>query len=399
VLMLDMIEVLPPLGKYKHDTWRILLVKCYIDNFMHLRSCIRNVNRHLWSCCQGGSQYLLSVYTLHKIILASIISLPDLSASLCLCVAFAGRCVTGFDLPTNYHSDLEPLIRKSLSRFSSLGSSGSHIQDIVDKFQGSPPPQEPTQMAGRKCINDFSALCSSNVRTGLETNVRDGSFELKPALINMVQQSPFRGKASEDANAHLQHFLEICSTFTIRGVTQDVVRLRLFLFSLLGKVKQWFYFNKEAVSTSEKCSNAFLAKFFPLGKTNALWNKISNFQQLVDETIAEAWEHLQYYISACPHHGMDEWFIIQTFDRGLIRTVREHIDAATRGSFFALSVEEAHRLIEKMTSNQSWDDERTLSHTRKIHQLEEVDMLTAKIDLLMKKLENSCLDHLKMVDA
>jgi hypothetical protein len=46
-------------------------------------------------------------------------------------------------------------------------------------------------------------------------NAGDGSFELKPALINMVQQSPFCSKASDDANALLQHFLEICSTFTI----------------------------------------------------------------------------------------------------------------------------------------------------------------------------------------
>jgi hypothetical protein len=147
-------------------------------------------------------------------------------------------------------------------------------------------------MAARRCINDFSAPSSANVRTGLEMNIGDGSFELKPSLINMVQQSPFCSKASEDANAHLQHFLEICSTFTIRGVNQDAVRLQLFPFSLLGKVKQWFYSNKEEMSTWEKCSNAFLAKFFPLGKTNALRNKISGFQQLIDETIAEAWERL-----------------------------------------------------------------------------------------------------------
>jgi hypothetical protein len=70
-------------------------------------------------------------------------------------------------------------------------------------------------MAGQKCINDFLAPSSSNIRTGPEMNVGDGSFEFKPALINMVQQSPFYGKASEDANAHLQHFLEICSIFTI----------------------------------------------------------------------------------------------------------------------------------------------------------------------------------------
>jgi hypothetical protein len=70
-------------------------------------------------------------------------------------------------------------------------------------------------MAGRKCINDFLALSSSNVRTGSEMNVEDGSFELKLALINMVQQSMFCSKVSEDANAHLQHFMEIYSTFTI----------------------------------------------------------------------------------------------------------------------------------------------------------------------------------------
>jgi hypothetical protein len=40
VLVLDMIKM----GKYKYDTWRILPVKCYIDNFMCLLSCIRNVN-------------------------------------------------------------------------------------------------------------------------------------------------------------------------------------------------------------------------------------------------------------------------------------------------------------------------------------------------------------------
>jgi hypothetical protein len=100
-----------------------------------------------------------------------------------------------------------------------------------------------------------------------------------------------------------------------------------------------------------------------------------------------------------PHHGMEEWFIIQSFYHGLIRSAREHIDAAAGGSFFTLSIEEAHKLVEKMASNQSWDEERTQTHTRKVHQLEEVDMLTAKIDLLIKKLKNSGLNYFKMVDA
>ena len=126
----------------------------------------------------------------------------------------------------------------------------------------------------------------------------------------MVQASSFCGKAHEDANAHLQHFLEICSIFTIKGVSQEAIRLRLFPFSLLGKAKQWFYSNRNTVDTYDKCSNAFLVKFFPMGKTNALRNKISSFQQLADELIPEASKRIQEYVSAFPHHGMEDWLLI-----------------------------------------------------------------------------------------
>jgi hypothetical protein len=115
-------------------------------------------------------------------------------------MVFTGSCMTVFDLPANYHSDPESLIRKSRSRLSSPRSSRSHVREIVNKFQGAPPPHEPTLVAAQRCINDFSAPSRANVRTGLKTNIGDGSFELKSALINMVQQSPFCGKASEDAN-------------------------------------------------------------------------------------------------------------------------------------------------------------------------------------------------------
>ena len=122
----------------------------------------------------------------------------------------------------------------------------------------------------------------------------------------MVQTSPFCGKAHEDANAHLQHFLEICSTFIIKGVTQEAIHLCLFPLSLLGKAIQWFYLSRNVVDTWDKCTNAFLVKFFLMGKTNALRNKISSFQQQDDEWIPEAWEQMQEYVTACQHHGMED---------------------------------------------------------------------------------------------
>jgi hypothetical protein len=94
--------------------------------------------------------------------------------------------MTGFDLSANYHPDLESLLRKSRSRLSSPGSSGSRIREIIDQFQGSTPQVEPVPMAAQNCINDFSAPSSANIRTSVEMNVGDGNFDLKPALINMV---------------------------------------------------------------------------------------------------------------------------------------------------------------------------------------------------------------------
>ena len=128
-----------------------------------------------------------------------------------------------------------------------------------------------------RTLHEFSAPTTANIRIGSTVNVGDNGFELKPALINMVQASQFCGKAHEDASAHLQHFLEICNTFTIKGVTKDAILLRLFPFLLLGKAKQWFYANKDRNTTWDNGSTAFLAKFFPTGKTNTLRERISSF--------------------------------------------------------------------------------------------------------------------------
>ena len=137
----------------------------------------------------------------------------------------------------------------------------------------------------QKTLRQFFAPSSSHIPTGLNVNqTGNDSFELKTGLVNMVHASSFCGKASEDVNAHLQNFLEVSNPINPRGTTLDDVRLRLFPFSLLGKAKTWFYSNKEAFTTWEACSNAFLAKYFPVGKTNALRNRITGIQQLPDET-------------------------------------------------------------------------------------------------------------------
>ena len=177
--------------------------------------------------------------------------------------------MSGFSLPTNFVENPEKLVRRVRPHI---------IPPPISQSTRKPAFQAPsTKLMAEKTLRDFSVPSAANVAAEPNVDVGDVNFELNFSLINIVQASPFCGKLNEDANAHLQNFLELCKTVTIRGVTADIIRLRLFPFSLLGKVKQWFYHNKKAVSTWDKCSTTFLAKFFSLGKTNALYGRISSF--------------------------------------------------------------------------------------------------------------------------
>ena len=106
----------------------------------------------------------------------------------------------------------------------------------------------------QKTLRQFSASSNSHIPTGLTNDQGTDGFEIMTGLVNMIQASPFYGKASEDANAHLQNFLEVSSIINPRGTTMDNVRLRLFPFSLLGKAKPWFYAYKEEFDTWDACT-------------------------------------------------------------------------------------------------------------------------------------------------
>ena len=232
-----------------------------------------------------------------------------------------------------------------------------------------------------KTLWEFSALTVENIHNSPVLRTENIVFELKPGLINMVEAIQYSGKANEDASTHLQDFMQIGNTIAIERVNHDIILLRLFPFSLVGRAKQWFYANKEDINSWAKCSKAFLAKFFPIGKTNMLRGKITNFQQQKTETISEAWEHLQGYIQNCPHHGMEEWLHMQGFYHGLNQKAHEHLDATTEGSFLSLTLGKAKELMEKISENQSW------SQDKGEEAIEEVNALSTKMDELLHWLD------------
>ena len=64
------------------------------------------------------------------------------------------------------------------------------------------------------------------------------SYEIKPALLNLVMKEQFSG-AGEDAALHLNNFVELCDMQKYKEVDGDIVKLKLFPFSLRGRAKEW----------------------------------------------------------------------------------------------------------------------------------------------------------------
>ncbi|KEH17120.1 transposable element protein, putative [Medicago truncatula] len=68
--------------------------------------------------------------------------------------------------------------------------------------------------------------------------VEGNNFEIKPALLNLVQQNQFSGSPTEDPNLHISTFKRLNGTIK---ENQEAVRLHLFPFSLRDRATAWFY--------------------------------------------------------------------------------------------------------------------------------------------------------------
>jgi len=94
-----------------------------------------------------------------------------------------------------------------------------------------------------------------------------------------------------------------------------------------------------------------LSKYFPPGKTAKLRADITSFAQLHSESLYEAWERFKDLQRQCPHHGVPDWLLIQTFYNGLDQTLKMSIDAAPGGALMGKSIEVAKALLEYMAAN------------------------------------------------
>ena len=221
--------------------------------------------------------------------------------------------------------------------------------------------------------------------------VEANNFELKPALITMVQQHQFTGHPTEDPNEHLGRFLRMANTVKLNGVRPEVIKLHLFPFSLRDTAATWYEsLPYGSVDSWDELVEAYLCRFFPPSLTSERRREIIVFQQGEDESLYLAWERFKQLLKRCPMHGIDLKTQMDIVYHALNDISKGIIDASCCGAFKRKSAEEARDLIEDLAKcNMKTPSEFSRGNNRGkgILELNKMAAMEAKLDAIMHRMD------------
>ncbi|XP_021725337.1 uncharacterized protein LOC110692616 [Chenopodium quinoa] len=169
----------------------------------------------------------------------------------------------------------------------------------------------------------------------------------------MIEKRQFTGGKFENPHEHIKEFLKYCDTIKINGVSQEYIRLKIFPFSLMGAAEHWL--NKDvppgSLTTWNEVTTAFLGRFYNHKKTAEARSKIQSFRQRGGESLCEAWERFKELQRQCPHHGIPNWQVLQTFYGGLSPQSKTNLDAGAGGPIMNKREDEVESIIEDVVRN------------------------------------------------
>ncbi|KAK4280409.1 hypothetical protein QN277_012037 [Acacia crassicarpa] len=169
----------------------------------------------------------------------------------------------------------------------------NHEQDqreriVVNRDNQVPPPLNPN---ANKAIMEFGIPDLNKLNSAIvPLTVNVGHFEIKGIMIQMLNEAgQFGGLPSEDPHLYLKTFMEVCDSFVVLRIPSDVVRIKLFRFSLRDKARTWLNnLPTNSITTWNDLGSKFLLKNFPSTKNAQLRGDITNFQQKPGESTYEA---------------------------------------------------------------------------------------------------------------
>ncbi|KAK8628149.1 hypothetical protein V6N13_063861 [Hibiscus sabdariffa] len=268
---------------------------------------------------------------------------------------------------------------------------GQHIPAQADGVI-IPPAQQMNQQLPARTIRDYLAKDLEGLNPAVTMpDFEAEHFELKPVMFNMLNTlGQFGGTPNKNARQHLKSFLKICNSFKIHGVSNDVLKLKLFPYSLRDKAKTWLNnLQPGSLQSWTQLCRSFLAKFSYTNMTDHLRNQITSFRQEDDEAMYEAWEHYRDLFRRCPMHGLPEWTQVSIFYNSVNTPTRMMLDASANGTLLDKPSRESLDILDKLAQNDYQHPTSRRGNTRRgFAQLDSSDNILAQIASLTNMVKN-----------
>nr|GEV29117.1 hypothetical protein [Tanacetum cinerariifolium] len=187
--------------------------------------------------------------------------------------------------------DPESLIRR---RNVSEPSSLFDFEEVMNNNQKLPPQNGPPPMVrpNGQAPRTMEELCqpSINGRGGPISSIliQATNFGLRHHMIQQVQNTcQFHGLPGDNANRHIDKFLEITQHMKQNGVSDDALRLSLFPYSLSHHAIAWYdRLPRNSIHSFDDMMRKFLSKYFPPSMVTNLRNEITKFEQKLHESLS-----------------------------------------------------------------------------------------------------------------
>ena len=135
-------------------------------------------------------------------------------------------------------------------------------------------------------------------------------------------------------------------------MSNEILKMKVFPQTLKDRAKNWFKNLGLKFESWDEIEYCFLKKFYSSRKTKIFRQAIQGFWQ-GDEEFSEAWERFKELTRQCPHHGFDNWKLINIFYERLNKNCRNRIDAICVGLIMDKYDDEVEELIERLPENDS----------------------------------------------
>nr|GEW92830.1 hypothetical protein [Tanacetum cinerariifolium] len=205
---------------------------------------------------------------------------------------------------------------ESLIRRRSLGDPSSlfDFEEVMNNYHNQEPPPHnglpPMVRPNGQASRMMEELCQPSIngrgRPIAPIPIQATDFGLRHHMIQQVQNTcQFHRLPGDDANRHIDKFLEITQHMKQNEVSDDALHVSLFPYSLTHHAIAWYdRLPRNSIHSFDDMMTKFLSKYFPPSIVTKLRNEITKFEQKPHESLFKAWERYKLSIDRCLNHNM-----------------------------------------------------------------------------------------------